>query len=110
MKKKYKQFKKAFGVDEYGFPMVPNKYSNIKISRIINFEKMGGCDYCFPHGIECTNSSYQKQFIKNWKRYRRKQYKTSPKRKSVFVPDPYRRKDGENTFKEWLNNGFKFII
>jgi hypothetical protein len=106
--KKYKQFKKAFGVDDYGFPMIPKKYSNVKISRIKNTDKVGGCPYCFPHGIDCTNSTYLNQFNKNWKRYRKTQYKTSHKEKSRFIPNPYRRKDGQNTFDEWVNNGFEF--
>jgi len=71
-----KQYRKAFGIDEYGFPTIPSKYSNIKISRIKNFKKMGGCDHCFPHGIECTNSAVSK-VQKSWKQYRKKQYKTS---------------------------------
>ena len=72
--KQYTKFKKAFGVNEFGLIDFPTKISNIRISRIKNFEKMGGCLYCFPHGVECTNSREHK-FTRNWKHYREFQYK-----------------------------------
>jgi hypothetical protein len=69
-----RKFKKAFGLNEEGLVDFPKKASNTKISRIKNSDKMGGCTYCFPHGIETTNSKYSK-FTRNWKKYRVKQYK-----------------------------------
>ena len=72
--KHYKRFKKAFGTNEYGMIDFPAKISNVKISRIQNTDKMGGCPFCFPHGVECTNSKWKKD-TKNWKAYRSRQYK-----------------------------------
>jgi hypothetical protein len=69
---------KNFGKDEYGFAIIPNKYSNVKISRSINTSKTGECSYCFPHGIETSNSNY-KNFQKNWKKFRNKQYHKNKK-------------------------------
>ena len=69
-----KKYIKAFGLNEFGYIDFPKKISNIQISRIQNTDKMGGCSYCFPHGIETTNSKYSKR-TRNWKKYRRKQYK-----------------------------------
>lgn len=67
-----KQLKNAFGVDEFGMEMVPNKISNIRISRLFNGENMG-CFYCFPHGMETSNNKWTKD-LKCWKRYRKTQY------------------------------------
>jgi len=72
--KHFKKFKKAFGVDDYGMIAFPKKISNTKISRIQNTDKMGGCSFCFPHGIECTNSKWSK-LTRNWKKHRAFQYK-----------------------------------
>lgn len=69
-----KKFKKAFGCTEEGFIDFPKKISNIRVSRISNYLRMGGCYYCFPHGIETTNSKDSK-LTKNWKKYRTTQYK-----------------------------------
>lgn len=74
MAKDTKMLKDAFGVDEYGFAAVPNKISNVKISRFKNYLDMGGCPFCFPHGWECTNSTRGKNF-RNWKHHRKSQYK-----------------------------------
>ena len=71
-----KQFVKAFGLNEFGKVDFPEKISNTRISRIQNSDKMGGCSYCFPHGIDTTNSKYSKR-TRNWKKYRRKQYKVN---------------------------------
>lgn len=67
--------RKAFGTDEYGLVEIPRKIGNCQISRIHNFQKMGGCPYCFPHGFECTNSTALKRRNCNWKRYRKRQWK-----------------------------------
>ncbi|MCA9496209.1 MAG: phosphate ABC transporter substrate-binding protein [Nanoarchaeota archaeon] len=64
---------RAFGIDEYGFEDIPNKISNVFISRIENRRKTT-CTYCFPHGIETINSHYN-NYQKNWKRHRKVQYK-----------------------------------
>ena len=40
----------------------PKKYSNVKISRIYNTDKTGGCPWCFPHGFETNNSTIGKYF------------------------------------------------
>jgi hypothetical protein len=69
-----RKFEKFFGLNEEGLVDFPKKTSNTKISRIKNSDKMGGCTYCFPHGIETINSKYSK-FTRNWKKYRIKQYK-----------------------------------
>lgn len=67
--------KKAFGIDDLGIIDIPIKFSNVKISRMHNVEKVGGCTYCFPHGIECTNATEDKRHNRNWKRYRKTQWK-----------------------------------
>lgn len=72
--KQFKKFKKAFELNELGDIDFPTKISNVKISRIKNYEKMGGCPYCFPHGIETVNSK-QSKYSKNWKSYRIHQWK-----------------------------------
>ncbi len=69
-----KRFIKAFGLTQEGHIDFPKKISNIRISRIDNYRKMGGCWFCFPHGIETTNSKFSKR-TRNWKKYRRNQYK-----------------------------------
>ena len=71
--KDIKKVKRAFGTDEYGFANYPTKVSNVKVSRFLNYEQMGGCPYCFPHGIECSNSKWG-NIEKNWKRFRKTQY------------------------------------
>lgn len=72
--KNHKKFKKAFGLNEHGYIDFPKKISNVKLSRIENCRLMGGCSFCFPHGIETTNSKYLKQ-MRSWKEYRLMQYK-----------------------------------
>ena len=71
--KKEARFIKAFGENEYGTADLPKKISNIAISRINNFDIMGGCSFCYPHGYETSNSHY-KNMQKNWKKYKAKQY------------------------------------
>lgn len=78
---KNKKLQKAFGIGEDGIILVPFKYSNVKLSRLDNYDKMGGCYFCFPHGVDCINSK-QSNIQRNWKRFRKTQYKTSHKEKS----------------------------
>lgn len=66
-------FIKAFGFNEFGAVDFPMKFSNVKISRLEFGNKMG-CSWCFPHGYETSNSTLQKN-RRNWKYYRRKQYR-----------------------------------
>ena len=73
-----KKEKKAFGIDEEGSPLIPPKFSNVKMSRIHNYEKMGGCPYCFPHGHETVNSRWNNQ-ERSWKRHRKTQWRMSLK-------------------------------
>lgn len=70
----FKKLKRTFGLNEFGTIDFPEKYSNIKISRIYNTDKRGGCTWCFPHGFETTNSK-QSKFTRNWKKYRKTQWK-----------------------------------
>lgn len=72
---KQKKFKKAFRLNELDFIDFPAKISNVKISRIINCDKMGGCPYCFPHGYDMINST-QYNYQRNWKKYRKRQWKS----------------------------------
>ena len=72
--KHYRKLKKAFGLNEFGRIDYPKKISNVKISRIVNHEIMGGCSYCFPHGYETTNSTLSKN-TRSWKKNRKYQWK-----------------------------------
>lgn len=72
--RKAKRLLKAFGKDDFGIAALPRKIGNVRISRIHNFDKVGGCTYCFPHGFECTNSTLSKR-IRNWKQYRKTRWK-----------------------------------
>lgn len=72
--KKFKTFKKSFGINEYELIDFPKKISNVQISRILYGDEMG-CSYCFPHGFETINSKEIK-FQRNWKEYRKTQWKT----------------------------------
>ena len=74
--KNLNQYKRAFGIDEFGFVNLPTKYSNIKISRITNTANNGDCTYCFPHGIETRNSHYYNS-QRNWKRNRKTKWKNN---------------------------------
>jgi len=71
--KKCKSLKQAFGVNTYGLIDFPKKISNVKVSRILNGDKMG-CSYCFPHGFETVNSK-QNKVKRNWKKYRNTQWR-----------------------------------
>ncbi|WP_272149268.1 phosphate ABC transporter substrate-binding protein [Tenacibaculum aiptasiae] len=72
--KNLKRLKKVFGLNEYGFIDFPKKISNVKVSREINYVKMGGCSFCFPHGFETINSTISKN-TRSWKKNRKKQWK-----------------------------------
>ncbi|WP_336689938.1 MULTISPECIES: phosphate ABC transporter substrate-binding protein [unclassified Chryseobacterium] len=72
--KKFKTLKKSFGSNEFGLIDFPKKISNVQISRILYGNEMG-CSYCFPHGFETINSKEIK-FQRNWKKYRKTQWKT----------------------------------
>lgn len=69
-----KQLKKAFGINEYGMPDIPVRFSGVKISRITKVNKVGGCSFCFPHGIDLINSRDSK-FQRSWKKHRKNQYR-----------------------------------
>ena len=57
MGKKHKmRLEAAFGVTEEGIIDVPKKISNVQIARIEHGEDRG-CSFCFPHGIETSNST-----------------------------------------------------
>ena len=73
--KKEFRLKKAFGCYNPGLVDIPRKFNNVRISRIQNYIEMGGCQYCFPHGRETSNSTISKQRNKNWKRYRKTRWK-----------------------------------
>lgn len=60
---------RGFGLDEFNQLMVPVKYSNVMLSRIEHTRDTGGCPFCFPHGMETTNSKFTKD-LRCWKRYR----------------------------------------
>lgn len=82
--KKFKSLRQAFGIDKYGLIDFPQKISNIRISRILYGNEMG-CSYCFPHGCETINSKEIK-FQRNWKKYRKTQWKLKSKcRKAEFL-------------------------
>lgn len=78
MKQKYKwknrqrNLRRKFGVNEYGFVDFPIKISGTTLRRI---ENDMGCCFCFPHGWECYNSTGKKARNRNWKRYRRRQWR-----------------------------------
>lgn len=69
-----KKLKRIFGLNQYEMIDFPKTFSNVRISRIVNGNAMG-CSYCFPHGIETINSKYDNP-TKNWKRYRKTQYRS----------------------------------
>jgi len=68
------KLQRAFGKDKIGFAALPEKVSNVKISRILHAEERGGCTRCFPHGPETTNASKKKN-RRSWKNQRNKQWK-----------------------------------
>ncbi len=74
MKDKKFGFVKAFGLVEENEIDFPKKIGNSKVARIEHYLERGGCSYCFPHGIETTNSKYRNQ-QRSWKKYRKTKYK-----------------------------------
>ena len=66
--------KKAFGSTAEGLPDTPQKMSNVKLSRLENANEQGGCSFCFPHGIETTNSTSGKK-RRSWKNNRKTKYR-----------------------------------
>ena len=66
--------RKAFGVEESGVICLPVKVSNVKLSRIEHAGERGGCTWCYPHGMETTNSTCAKN-RRSWKHYRKAQYR-----------------------------------
>ena len=58
--KKNSKLIKAFGKNEYGFVNLSGKLGSRKVSRVLNYIKMGGCPFCFPHGFETINNKYKK--------------------------------------------------
>ncbi|PQJ82612.1 metallophosphoesterase family protein [Polaribacter glomeratus] len=78
--KHFKKFKKAFGLNEIRLIDFPKKQSNVKISRICNSDKRGGCSWCFSHGIDTNNSKSSKYWNnRSWKSYRNNQFKKNIK-------------------------------
>lgn len=69
------RLKSALGSDDGDIIDLPLKMSNVKISRILHTPETGGCSFCFPHGIESTNSKYLKK-QRSWKTHRKNKYKT----------------------------------
>lgn len=70
-----KKYERAFNLNELGFINFPLKISSVKISRILNGRRMG-CPHCFPHGPETINSTRYDNFQRNWKKYRKRQWKS----------------------------------
>ncbi len=71
--KSKKQFRDAFGLDEFGQIDVPKKISNVRIARLLVGNAMG-CSYCFPHGIETSNATANKN-KRSWKLKRKTKWK-----------------------------------
>ncbi|VXB85379.1 Phosphate ABC transporter substrate-binding protein [Flavobacterium sp. 9AF] len=80
--RKFKRFKKAFGKDKMGSISFPTKMSNVQLSRIKNGEDRG-CSRCFPHGWETSNST-DKNNQRNWKKFRKTQWKIDDKKLEVL--------------------------
>lgn len=60
------------GRTEEGLPETPRKWSNVRASRVQN-GRASGCDYCFPHGPETSNSTGSKN-RRSWKTKRKTQH------------------------------------
>ena len=63
----------AYGENEAGLADVPRKVSGTFVSRILHGEEMG-CSYCFPHGIETSNSRFRKR-QRSWKIQRKTKWR-----------------------------------
>ena len=68
-----KCFIKAFGLTDEGFIDFPVKRSNVQIERI-EWGAYMGCTWCFPHGLETSNSIMNK-IQRSWKKHRKTQWK-----------------------------------
>lgn len=68
------RFVQLFGVDEYGFTLLPTKISNVQISRHTVCRELGYCERCFPHGWE-TKNSHGANTQRSWKKHRKTQWK-----------------------------------
>jgi hypothetical protein len=71
--KRKKNVADAFGRNEFGIIDLPIKFSNVQMSRLLLGEIMG-CSYCFPHGIETSNSTYSNK-QRSWKKHRKTKWK-----------------------------------
>ena len=65
-----RKLNRAFGKDKNGLAVLPLKVSNVKVSRISNSEERGGCTRCYPHGIDTTNATANKN-KRSWKSQRK---------------------------------------
>jgi hypothetical protein len=72
-RKDCKAMKRAMGSDDEGFPAMPTKIGNVKLSRIVLGEE-SGCSRCFPHGFE-TNNSTESKNRRSWKNHRKTKYR-----------------------------------
>ncbi|HAA16783.1 MAG TPA: phosphate ABC transporter substrate-binding protein [Cytophagales bacterium] len=70
----HRRLRKAFGLNEYDFPDLPVKMSNVQHSRLLYGNRMG-CSFCFPHGWETVNATVIKN-RRSWKHHRDTQWKT----------------------------------
>ncbi|MCD9016421.1 hypothetical protein [Parachryseolinea silvisoli] len=75
--KKQKRLQYVFGVDEFGMIDFPRQFSNVKLCRLM-YGRDAGCELCFPHGYETINSTVANR-QRNWKRFRRMQWKNYEK-------------------------------
>ena len=79
---------KAFGVDEHGFPLIPVRYSNLRLTRL-EFGENAGCSRGFPHGFEVYNARELKE-TRSWKRHRRTQYRPKDSLKGTLSREEQR--------------------
>lgn len=69
-----RELARAYGLTDEGMIDLPRKCSNVRIARVLHMRDRGGCPFCFPHGFETTNSTYEKN-RRSWKYHRREQYR-----------------------------------
>lgn len=72
---------RAFGKNEDGLADIPPKISGTTIARIVIGDATR-CSYCFPHGIETTNSHVANR-QRSWKKQRRTQWKQAHRSRSA---------------------------
>ena len=70
--KRERQFQKAFGLNQFGITDMPTKISNVQLSRLVYCKKE--CTYCFPHGWEVSNSTFNNN-QRCWKKFRKTRWK-----------------------------------